>query len=126
MRLIILSLVAMFSLAACGTISEKEPVVTHVKQEGPVGESVAKLHIEGMMCEIGCASKVKKELLELPGVSSVEIDFSDDREVDFAIVEFTSGHTDAKALYSQVNKIADGRLYGVTAVEITEYSPKAE
>lgn len=126
MRLLITSVIAIFSLAACNTPTQDAPQITHVKAVGPEGKSVAKLSIEGMMCEVGCASKVKKELLELKGVSSVMIDFDDDRKVDFAIVEFDTNTADLDEMYMQVNSIADGKLYGVTAMEITQFWPETK
>ena len=101
-------------------------VITIVEAQGPEGKRTAKLEIEGMMCEVGCAAKVKKELLELDGVASVIIDFDSDRESDFAIVEYDENTIEPVALASTVNGIADGRLYGVPSIEVTNYSPEPE
>ena len=74
------------------------------------------------MCEVGCASKIKKELLEQEAVSSVIIDFDKERDTkNFAIVEYDpKGNTEAN-IYNCVNMIADGKLYDVIKVETTYY-----
>ena len=74
-----------------------------------------------MMCEVGCASKIKKELLEQDAVSSVIIDFVKERETDFAIVEFDPKGNTIEYIYGVVNAIADGKLYTVKSVETTYY-----
>ena len=101
-------------------------VITTVEAHGPEGKRSAKLEIEGMMCEVGCAAKIKKELLELEGVASVIIDFDSDRSNDFAVVEYDENTIKPDILAATVNDIADGRLYGVPSIEITNYSPKSE
>ena len=73
------------------------------------------------MCEVGCASKIKKELLEQDAVSSVIIDFDKERETDYAIVEYDPKANTEFNIYSSVNMIADGQLYDVIKVETTYY-----
>ncbi len=73
------------------------------------------------MCEIGCAAKIKKELLEQASVSSVIIDFDKERKTDFAIVEFDPKGNASENIYGAVSTIADGKLYTVKSVETTYY-----
>ena len=97
------------------------PKFTAVHKKGPESRRTLKLEIEGMMCEVGCASKIKKELLEQDAVSSVIIDFDKERENDFAIVEYDPmGNTEFN-IWNSVNMIADWKLYDVIAVETTYY-----
>ena len=127
MRIIIISLLSVLCIFGCSSPYSDAPVITNISLNGPETKGSAKLEIEGMMCEIGCAAKIKKELLELEGVSSVIIDFAKDRETHFAIVEYDPRVSNAISnLYSTVNNIADGRLYGVLSVEITNYGPEVE
>lgn len=126
MRLFITSLLALFSFSACNSTGQDAPVTTHIQVVGPERKSEVKLSIEGMMCIKGCASKIKKELLEVEGVSSVRIDFEDERKINYAIVDINTKTTDIDALYQQVDNIADGKLYGVTAMDIIQYWPEEE
>ena len=113
-------------MVGCSEPFNGTPEITNVIMEGSKEKRVAILEIEGMMCEIGCVSKVKKELLELEGVSNVFMDFDSDRETNFANVEYDIKKVSLFSIYNSVNIIADGRLYGVKAVVDTEYRPKAE
>jgi copper chaperone CopZ len=126
MRLFSFFLLASLLMVGCREPFHGTPEITNVIMEGSKEKRVAILEIEGMMCEIGCVSKVKKELLELEGVSNVFMDFDSDRETNFANVEYDIKKVSLFSIYNSVNIIADGRLYGVKAVVDTEYRPKAE
>ena len=114
------------AMIGCSEPTKEAAIITTIEAQGPDGKKSAKLEIEGMMCEVGCAAKIKKELLELEGVASVIIDFDSDRSSDFAIIEYDEKTIQPQKLASTVNEIADGRLYGVPSVEVTNYSPEAE
>ena len=76
--------------------------------------------VQGMMCEIGCVSKVRKELLEVPGVASASIEFEKGRAVNVAKVEYDADVVDAQALVAKVTAIGDG-MYPVEKVAVTHY-----
>ncbi len=124
MRILLVSLFVAFTLYGCSEsqpLDKATPVFTEVHKKGPETRRTLKLEIEGMMCEVGCASKIKKELLEQEAVSSVIIDFDKERETDYAIVEYDpKGNTELN-IYNCVNMIADGKLYDVIKVETTYY-----
>jgi copper chaperone CopZ len=88
--------------------------------EGTVEKAVAEMMVQGMMCEIGCVSKVRKELLEVPGVASASIEFEKDRAVNVAKVEYDADVVDARALVAKVTAIGDG-MYPVEKVAVTHY-----
>ena len=119
-------LLLVFAILGCSEPLNVDTVITFIEAVGPDGKTSAKLEIQGMMCEVGCAAKVKKELLELDGVASVIIDFDSERESDFAIVEYDEKAIKPELLASTVNGIADGKLYGVPSLEITIFSTEAE
>jgi copper chaperone CopZ len=80
---------AVFMITSCDrNIEVYELVVTEVNEVGELSKTTARLEIKGMMCEVGCVAKVKKELLEQKGVSNVTVNFNSDREVDFATIEY--------------------------------------
>ena len=120
-------LLASFLIVGCSEPFQGTPEITSVvKKEGSQVKRIATLEIEGMMCEIGCVAKVKKELLELEGVSNVVMDFDSDRETNFANVEFDINSVSLFSIYNSVNSIADGKLYGVKAVVDTEFRADSE
>ena len=114
---------AVFMITGCDrNIEVYELVITEVTQVGELSKTTARLEIKGMMCEVGCVAKVKKELLEQKGVSNVTVNFDSDREVDFATIEYDPTIETVESLASVVTKIADGKLYGVTSALVTNYA----
>ena len=65
-------------------------------------------------------AKVRKELLEVPGVASANIDFEKDRALNVATVEYDADVVDAEALVAKVTAIGDG-MYPVHRMEVTRY-----
>jgi len=116
--------IAVFMLTGCErNIEVYDLVVTEVNEVGELNKTTARLEIKGMMCEVGCVAKVKKELLEQKGVSNVTVNFDIDREIDFATIEYDPKIETVESLASIVTNIADGKLYGVTSALVTNYAP---
>ena len=116
--------IAVFMITSCNpNVEVYELVVTEVNEVGELSKTTARLEIKGMMCEVGCVAKVKKELLEQKGVSNVTVNFDSDREVDFATIEYDPNIESVESLASVVTNIADGKLYGITAALVTNYAP---
>ena len=116
--------IAVFMITGCErNIEVYDLVVTEVNEVGELNKTTARLEIKGMMCEVGCVAKVKKELLEQKGVSNVTVNFDIDREIDFATIEYDPKIETVESLASVVTNIADGKLYGVTSALVTNYAP---
>ena len=119
MRLLVFALLAS-GLVFCGSgphpTVETVYVETHV--EGAEDRSTATMSVQGMMCEVGCVAKVRKELLEVKGVASAMIDFEKDRELNFATIEFDADAVSAAELVAKVVAIGDG-MYPVPQMEVT-------
>jgi len=116
--------IAVFIITGCErNIEVYDLVVTEVNEVGELNKTTARLEIKGMMCEVGCVAKVKKELLEQKGVSNVTVNFDIDREIDFATIEYDPKIETVESLASVVTNIADGKLYGVTSALVTNYAP---
>ena len=121
---IITSLCSLCTSCSESAVEAQAPVLVENYKNGPESRRTLKLEIEGMMCEVGCAAKIKKELLEQEAVSSVIIDFEMERETDYAIVEFDPKGNTTENIYGTVNAIADGKLFTVKSVETTYYRPE--
>lgn len=105
----------------CGTCPVE---VVHEDRVGPAEETVAELAIAGMMCEIACVSKVRKELHALPGVARADIHFSSDHTVDTAYVAYDPNIVAAEDLISSVQAIGDG-MYKVAGAAVVHYAPES-
>jgi copper chaperone CopZ len=99
--------------------------VDHSNCTGPVERTEARVAIEGMMCEIACVAKVKKELLELGGVAEVHIEFDIHQKVDTAYISFDSEKVSAADMVEKVEAIGNG-LYKVHNVNVVHFAPSAE
>ena len=94
-------------------------------EAGTTETSTAKLEISGMMCAHACGGKIKKELLEIPGVANASIDFESGRELNAAEVEFDPETVTPESLAETVSGIADGKLYAVASVQVTHFAKEA-
>ena len=122
----VLTMISLSLLMNCGGAPyQGEILFSEVAKVGATEKTIAQLEITGMMCEVGCVAKVKKELLAHAGVSNVKIDFEKGREFNFASIEYDPLNCDARSLSSVVNAIADGKLYGVKSIEVTHFAPAA-
>ena len=111
-----------FTWMSCGgPTADMVPTVyeeTHV--EGAMEHTVAEMSVQGMMCKVGCVAKVRRELLEVPGVATATIDFEKGRSVNVAKVEYDPEVVDAEALVAKVTAIGDG-MYPVERMAVIHF-----
>jgi periplasmic mercuric ion binding protein len=69
----------------------------------------AKFEIDGMMCAMGCAKVIEKNLAQMDGVRSVEVDF----ESKTAKIEYDEAMVNPDLVMASVNKTGDA--YAVTS-----------
>lgn len=114
-----------FILTACNnhSVEQENAEVSHVVKLGEP-KTTATLSIDGMMCEMACGGKIRKELESIEGVSLASIDFEDERPLNMAMVEYDPAKVDENKLIATVNQIADGKLYSVKSVEVVQYERK--
>lgn len=77
------------------------------------------LKVDGMVCAVGCAKYIEKQVSQMAGVSSCTVNF----EEGTAAVEFSSEITDQKEIVESIAGLNDGQ-YGVTVVGEKDESPK--
>lgn len=71
-----------------------------------VADKMMTMEVSGMMCKMNCGGSIKKALKSTTGVTDVEIDFEDGREINLAKVSF-----DSKLVYEQQMMEAVTSLY---------------
>lgn len=118
-------LIACGSLMLGGCTDAEEFAVSEGFEAGTAETSTAKLEISGMMCAHACGGKIKKELLEIPGVANAAIDFESGRELNAAEVEFDPSAVTPEQLAEKITGIADGKLYAVASVQVTHFAKEA-
>mgnify|MGYP001184384013 FL=1 len=77
-----------------------------------VSKQATKLSIDGMMCAIGCAATIEKNLSKTAGVVSAQINF--ESKTGWVIYDTTSG-VNPQSLIAIVEKSGDGKTYKVSA-----------
>lgn len=130
MRNLTIVFAALIGLYACGqSVETTDDVanvpVSNVSLEGDVDKTIAKIRIEGMMCEMACGGKIKKELGLLAGVTKADIVFQDSLQQDWAVVEFDPGQIKPENFIECVQGIAKG-AYKVQGVDVINYEKSAE
>lgn len=90
-----------------------ETATTDAKPTVAIGKiETASFNIEGMSCEVMCASKIQKELTNTDGVQKATIDF----EKKTATVEYDAGKTTPEELVKTVEAVNGGDSYKVSNV----------
>ena len=114
----------MVGTALLGGCSQCPVEIVHIDRAGQTEETVAQLAISGMMCEIACVSKVRKELYDVQGVARADIAFDADSKVDTAFVAYDPNLVQPEDLIATVQEIGDG-LYAVEAAAVVHYAPES-
>ncbi|WP_338377789.1 heavy metal-associated domain-containing protein [uncultured Flavobacterium sp.] len=78
-----------------------------------VNPQMASFEIEGMTCEIGCASLIESKLNKLDGVTEAKVDF----ESKTATVTYDADKLNQEKLTKTVEGVAGGELYKVSKVK---------
>lgn len=119
---LIISVVFLF----LGSCSEREKVNVVIEERvSDVEKTVAKIGVEGMMCEIACGGKIRKELSEVKGVSCAKVTFEEGDSINYAIVHYNPSLVNEQELIKTINGISDGKLYKVSDMLITRFAPSA-
>jgi copper chaperone CopZ len=112
-------------VAAFSSCTNPSAEVIHIEMQGAVDKTVAKLQVEGMMCQVACAGKIAKELNKVSGVASVSVDFIESGGMNSAVVEYNPKQVSETELVNCVEKIAGG-IYDVKSIEVIHYTGELE
>lgn len=119
--MLVLGTALMLIMGTVTSCSEPSAEVCHTEKQGAVDKTVAKLKVEGMMCEVACAGKIAKELNKVSGVASVSVDFVESGSLNTAEVEYNPDQVSESDLIDCVEKIAGG-IYDVKSIEVIHYT----
>lgn len=104
---------------------EKDPSVLNIETEVFDETSVTPNHmaifeVEGMMCQKGCGSAIRKGLYETQGVSKVDIlDFDENDSVNKIRIYFDIHKTTTEEMIGVIGKLANKR-YSAKLRKVTE------
>lgn len=109
--------VVVMVLSSCKNETSPETKTVEINQEQVIEKKLnpdaaytaAKFEIDGMMCAMGCAKVIEKNMAQMDGVKRVEIDF----ESKIAKVEYDEKMVNKDLLIANVKKT--GESYEVTS-----------
>ncbi len=104
-----------FLFLACQNEKGAKIITMDIKVEANdknLSKQAAKLSIDGMMCAIGCASTIEKNLYKTEGIVSAQIEF--ESKTGWIIYDSISD-LNPQSLIAIVEKSGDGKTYKVSA-----------
>ena len=79
------------------------------------------LKVEGMVCAVGCAKYIEKEVAKMAGVADCEVDF----ENETAEISFSSESMTEQEIVEAINGLNNGQ-YKVSVVDLNSVKEKTE
>jgi copper chaperone CopZ len=101
-----------FLLAACqsSSSSENKEITDEDIARTVEATHIAEIEVSGMTCEMGCGGDIRKALRNTGGVSKVDFDFEDDRDVNIARVHFDNLTIQADELRKVITSLNKGQF----------------
>jgi Cu+-exporting ATPase len=113
-----LLIVLLILATSCNTTTKPEVKTISTEKTTTISSDAvltkAEFGVEGMTCQMGCASAIEKKLNAVSGVQSAKVDFSNKK----ASVSFDSSLTNPEALTAAITSA--GKSYSVTTVNLVE------
>lgn len=99
-------------LVACqsGSNADVKDVTDEDIARTVVASHIAEIEVEGMSCEMGCGSEIRKALRNTGGVAKVDFDFQADREVNTAKVQFDAETIDIREMKRVIESLNKGQF----------------
>ncbi|MGB0933730.1 MAG: heavy-metal-associated domain-containing protein [Lishizhenia sp.] len=87
---------------------EKTTEVEFIDQTKVASNASVKLNIEGMTCEMGCGSVIRKNLYNTGAIEQCAFDFQENRESNTVEVLFDSTKIEPTQIIAVINSIEEG------------------
>ena len=71
---------------------------------------IASYEIEGMVCEMGCGSSLRKGLYATNAVDEVEVEYEEERKQNLIHVHYQSGKTTTVEMLKVIQELNDGQF----------------
>ena len=102
MRLVFVFLVL---LSSCNNEASDEATNTAQSLNSVKPNKTLSANVEGMVCKMGCAASIRKELTAIDGVDEVRIDFVEDRTKQELIVMYNDTKINQELIVSSIESI---------------------
>ncbi len=105
----------------CDPEAEAEATAQAEVTATAVADKMMTMEVSGMMCKMNCGGSIKKALKSTTGVTDVEIDFEDGREINLAKVSFDSKLVNEQQMMEAVTSLYDNQ-YSVSNTSVSNLS----
>ncbi len=105
----------------CDTEAEAEATAQAEVTATAEADKMMTMEVSGMMCKMNCGGSIKKALKSTTGVTDVEIDFEDGREINVAKVSFDSKLVNEQQMMEAVTSLYDNQ-YSVSNTSVSNLS----
>ena len=105
----------------CDPEAEAEATAQAEVTATAVADKMMTMEVSGMMCKMNCGGSIKKALKSTTGVTDVEIDFEDGREINVAKVSFDSKLVNEQQMMEAVTSLYDNQ-YSVSNTSVSNLS----
>lgn len=102
-------MIALISSCTETTVDQGKTEVTEV-QKVVIPNKLLTVEIDGMVCQMGCGSAIRKALLETGGVSSCEFDFEEERKTNISKISFDKNAVSADKLVKIISELNEGQF----------------
>lgn len=96
-------------LSACSP-SKNTETDTQSEISTSISNKTITVEIEGMVCQKGCGSSIRKELKKMDGVSNVSFNYSDSTKTDDVIIDFDENKTSKKEIIKVIESTNKGQF----------------
>ena len=86
--------------------SSKKSELTEVKTPN----KICVADVEGMVCKMGCAASIKKELRAVKGISDVQIDFIEDEPIQEVKISYNDQYVNESKIQSTIESINNNQF----------------
>jgi len=95
-------------LTSCSTETKQANATVAKKTEQIIkvnSNATLSVNVEGMVCEMGCGSAIRKALKETNAVEQCSFDFKDERKVNTATISYDSTAISKEKILSVINTL---------------------
>lgn len=108
---ILLGILLLF--ASCSTDQKQQKHVVKRKIEKVIQvipNANVSISVEGMVCEMGCGSSIRKALKETEAIKECSFDFKDGRKINTATISFDSTKISKDKIVTVINSLNDNQF----------------
>ena len=118
----LLFIIISFSLLLLSCSENSNNEANTVKKISVANQKIT-FEVEGMVCKMGCGGSIRKALLETKSVSSVDVDYQDDRTKQIVSVFYNKSQINKSAIVKLLETIND-KQHKIAVIDEQAIAPR--